>query len=48
MNMNKFSYKAPSAQVVALAQEQVICLSGNSGTESIGVSATSYSDSDFV
>lgn len=43
----KQTYEAPSATTIALEQEAMICISGNSGTETVGISSSSYSDSDF-
>ena len=46
--MEKLFYIAPDASVVSLAQEGVICYSGNSGTESVGfVVGEVLTDSDF-
>ena len=45
--MEKQFYMAPVANVIALAQEGVICYSGNSGTEQVGYIGVIMTDSDF-
>lgn len=43
----KIGYRKPLAEEFVVKTERNFCLSGNSGTEKIGVSATGYDDSDF-
>lgn len=46
--MGKKFYMAPAVNEIAVAQEGVICYSGNSGTESVGYRpGGALTDSDF-
>lgn len=46
--MKKLFYTAPAATELGAAQQGVICISGNSGTESVGYRPGSpFTDSDF-
>ncbi|MBO4263611.1 MAG: hypothetical protein J5871_02900 [Bacteroidales bacterium] len=47
MNTNKIEYSSPSMKTLELAPVKMICISGNSGTEKVGVSTNNYGDSDF-
>lgn len=44
---DNFRYEAPLSRVVVFKSEGLVCFSGNSGTESVGMSGSSYTDSDF-
>lgn len=43
----KISYKGPHTQVFSVNTDSLICYSGNTGTELVGIISTEYDDSDF-
>lgn len=45
--MIKLFYIAPTAEVLAVVQEAIVCASGDSGTEAVVIGGVVYTDSDF-
>ncbi|MBQ9547916.1 MAG: hypothetical protein IJV01_02000 [Bacteroidales bacterium] len=41
-------YEAPCVKELSVMPERLICISGNSGTEKVGKSGSSYNDSVFI